>query len=794
MYLIYLFILSSVLGWILEVVYRSVKSRRLVNPGALKGPYLPIYGFGALIILAGHTLLKPYSLPIRAIFFFFTLTGLEYLTGFACKTLLQTQYWDYSDQRYNLNGHVCLRFSIYWTVLALAADYSFGYLIPWGKALISQLGTAGDMLAAAVSSTMVFDFTLTILQKTERLNVKAKADEGLKREFVSIAAPLIAHPSVNKLRHCNHHLGKTRLDHVLDVSWMSFRASKHFNLNCKATVRGALLHDLYHYDWLREGPRWHGMRHPAIALRNASQITTLTDMEQDIIKKHMWPLTLIPPRYAESWLVCFADIYCSWRDYIAPLVLFLLGRRETWKNKALSGFPSYNSIKKYCSQNKKGSAAIPGLMPQGRALDILLIDAQPRHLPFTSFRTLTLPCLASATPNKHRVRIIDGRVESIKIPPRGVDLVGITFSCNNAPLAYKIAGEAKKRGFMTVAGGTHATALPDEVLKHFDSVLTGEAEGGAWERLLQDAETGCLKKLYSNDSPPNLAELKPPRLDLMRSNQYLPVYPVEATRGCPNHCSFCFNRYIHPVFRKRPVAHVVAEVARADKKNIFFMDDNLTVDAEYAKELFRALRPLQKHLYFQMQLSAAEDEELVKLAAKAGCKGIFAGLESVNTASLDSVDKSFNHVERYKDQIATLDRNGIFVVGGLIFGLDADDPETFRQTLDFLNNSPICSVAANLVIPYPGTPYHQKAVKEGRLLDNDYSNYNGYRLIVRPKKMEPEALEREYENFTKDFYSIRNFISRFKQQRRPIRELPFYTAANFVYGLPRQARSRSLWG
>ncbi|MBW2140016.1 MAG: radical SAM protein [Deltaproteobacteria bacterium] len=791
MYLIYFFVFASVLGWFFEVAYRSAKANRLVNPGALKGPYLPIYGFGALIILAGQTQLQYFSLPSRAIFYFFALSSLEYLTGLAYNTLFQTRYWDYSNERFNIGGHVCLRFSIYWTVLALAADLSLGHFIPWLRSFISYSGTAGEMLMAVVSSAMVFDFTLSILQQIEKLKIRAKANEGLRREFVSIVEPLIAHPSVIKLRNCNHHFGKTRLDHVLDVSWLSFKASKYFHLNYKAAARGALLHDLFHYDWLREGPRFHGFRHPKIAVRNASQVTALTDMEQDIIKKHMWPLTLIPPRYAESWFVCFSDIYCSWRDYIAPLVLSLIGRRAVWAEKALAEFPSYNSIKKYCLQNKASNTAVSGLKPQSRGLDILLIDAQPRHLPYTGFRTLTLPRLAGATPDKHRVRIIDGRVESIKIPPRGVDLVGVTFSCNNAPLAYKIASEAKSHGLMTVAGGPHATAVPNEVLKHFDSILTGEAEGGCWERLLLDAEAGYLKKQYFNDSPPSLAELKPPRLDLLRSKQYLPVYPVEATRGCPNRCSFCFNRYIHPIYRKRPIAHVVADVERADKNNIFFMDDNLTVDAEYAKELFKALRHLKKHLFFQMQLSAAEDEELVKLAARAGCRGIFTGLESINTASLNSVAKSFNHVEKYKEQIAALDRNGIFVVGGLIFGLDADDPDTFRNTLEVLNNSAICSVAVNLVIPYPGTSYHQEIMKEGRLLDKDYSHYNGYRLVV---KMEPEMLEREYENFIKEFYSIRNSIGRFRRQARPLRELPFYTAANFAFSFPRLSKSRSLWG
>ena len=65
---------------------------------------------------------------------------------------------------------------------------------------------------------------------------------------------------------------------------------------------------------MKEGPKWHGFKHPAIALENALKITALNRIEQDIIKKHMWPLTLCPPRYIESWVVCFADTYCGMMD------------------------------------------------------------------------------------------------------------------------------------------------------------------------------------------------------------------------------------------------------------------------------------------------------------------------------------------------------------------------------------------------------------------------------------------------------------------------------------------------
>jgi len=797
MNLIYYFVIFSVLGWIIESIYRSANNRRFVNPGFLKGPYLPIYGLGALLILAGHTLLISHPLPTRVLFYFIGLTSMEYATGVAFEKVFRIRLWDYSNQRFNLGGHVCLRFAVYWTLLAVGLDISLDAVIPQALLINERLYPVSEIFLGMIAIMMSIDFLFMIKTGVRERSCHFLQNRELRHRFVSIATPILNHPGVIVLKDCNHHFGKTRLDHVLDVAWMAFRITRYLRLDTGATVRGALLHDLFYYDWLREGPNLHGIRHPNTAVQNARKVTPLSAKEEDIIKKHMWPLTIVPPKYVESWVVAFCDICCSWRDYLKPLAYSLIGKRESWISSSCSRFPSYSVLRGgYFKSQKDIAYSGRDNNKPGRPLNILLIDAQPRSLPFTTFKTLTLPRLAGATPdkNKYHVEIIDGRVESIDIPSYGVDMVGITFTCNNAPLAYKIAKKAKEYGIMVVAGGTHTTAVPDEVLEHFDSVLIGEAEGGAWENMLRDAEKGSLEKQYFNLIPPDLDTLKPPRLDLLRSKQYLPVYPVEATRGCPNHCSFCFNRYIHQTYRRRPVSHVVADVEKANCNNIFFMDDNLTYDREYAKELFTSLRRLRKRLYFQMQLSTAEDEELVHLAAKAGCKGIFTGLESINTASLGSVSKSFNKMERYEEQIATLDRHRIFVIGGLIFGLDGDNRDVFQQTMEFLNKSRVWSVAVNLLIPYPGTDFHAHLQTEGRLLNSDYKNYTGYRLVVAPRGMSSGELEGGYKKFIEEFYSVKNVVGRFRNQHRPLKQLPMYATINLAYRFPRQTRSRNFLG
>lgn len=107
----------------------------------------------------------------------------------------------------------------------------------------------------------------------------------------------------------------TTLEHSILVAYYSyaFDLKLHLHSNAKELIKGALLHDYYLYDWHEKEAwhRWHGFRHPTFALKQALQDYHLTLTETDIIKKHMWPLTIIPPRYRESWIVCTIDTLSS---------------------------------------------------------------------------------------------------------------------------------------------------------------------------------------------------------------------------------------------------------------------------------------------------------------------------------------------------------------------------------------------------------------------------------------------------------------------------------------------------
>ena len=122
-YLIFLyFFIYSVLGWIVETLYCRVKGGKWTNRGFLFGPYCPIYGFGALIVI--YFLNYFTASPIKVFFYgmIFT-TALEYLTSFLLEKMFNAKWWDYSSMKFNINGRVCLLNSLEFATLGMLLTY-----------------------------------------------------------------------------------------------------------------------------------------------------------------------------------------------------------------------------------------------------------------------------------------------------------------------------------------------------------------------------------------------------------------------------------------------------------------------------------------------------------------------------------------------------------------------------------------------------------------------------------------------------------------------------------------------
>lgn len=113
-----IFFIYSFLGWCIESTIVSVSKRKLTNRGFLKGPMLPLYGFGALTIILS-TLLVSDSVVLVYICGMIAATALEYITGAGMEAIFNMKYWDYSDKKFNIHGYICLSSSLFWGVLSV---------------------------------------------------------------------------------------------------------------------------------------------------------------------------------------------------------------------------------------------------------------------------------------------------------------------------------------------------------------------------------------------------------------------------------------------------------------------------------------------------------------------------------------------------------------------------------------------------------------------------------------------------------------------------------------------------
>ncbi|MEG0749090.1 MAG: HD domain-containing protein [Carnobacterium sp.] len=140
-------------------------------------------------------------------------------------------------------------------------------------------------------------------------------------EYVALIEDLLNREEVQKLNEYTQHHFTTRLEHSISVSYLSYRIAKRYGWDAKATARAGLLHDLFYYDWrttkFDEGT--HAYVHPRMACENAKKLTELSDLECDIIIKHMWLATVALPKYKESYVVTFVDKYCAIKEVAVPL-------------------------------------------------------------------------------------------------------------------------------------------------------------------------------------------------------------------------------------------------------------------------------------------------------------------------------------------------------------------------------------------------------------------------------------------------------------------------------------------
>jgi len=360
------------------------------------------------------------------------------------------------------------------------------------------------------------------------------------------------------------------------------------------------------------------------------------------------------------------------------------------------------------------------------------------------------------------------------------DLVGISTTTATTPSGYVMADRLRATGIPVVMGGSHVTFLPDEALAHCDFVVRGEGQETMLE-LLQALEgqrplSSVLGLSYRDErggirhNPPRppcsqeaFAALPAPDLSLVVGHERITTRPIMTQWGCPFNCEFCsviqmFGRRV----RSRNIEDVLDELAEQPDMSVFFYDDNFVVDKKRTKRLLRGMieRGLTAGWSAQMRAEAVYadrrtrtlDHELLGLMRDSNCTFVYCGFESVNQKTLEEYQKH-QDLETIRDSIQAFHQYGIKVHGMFVLGSDADDVRTIWDTTQFALKNRIDTVQYLMLTPCPGTPFYERVRREGRLLSNDWTRYDGHHVVIRPARMTPYQLQVETYRAMMRFYS-----------------------------------------
>ena len=418
--------------------------------------------------------------------------------------------------------------------------------------------------------------------------------------------------------------------------------------------------------------------------------------------------------------------------------------------------------------------------PSNPLVSILKVK-ESRWNRYRVWKPLSLMVLAGLTPPEWETSIVD---ENLGVPDYPVmprpDLVGITAFTSQANRAYELAGHFRRLGVPVVMGGIHATMCLDEVLEHVDAVVTREADG-VWPEVLEDARQGHLKRRYDGGFA-EMADVPPARQDLLSRGYAFGA--IQTTRGCPLNCSFCsVTAFNGAHYRQRPIPDVVREFQSIRERLVLVVDDNLIgTRPEHiarAKDLFRAFARanLRKEWIAQATINFADDEELLALAAKAGCSGVFIGLESPSPEGLRGLGGKFNLLKGrdIHASVRRIQRHKILVAGSFIIGLDVDEPGIGSRIAEAACQYGVDNLNVLFLTPLPGTRLWDQMKSQGRIPLNAFPEDWKYYTLTYPvacyKHLSLDNIIQEMISCNETFYSVshlfRRVFSSFWHRRKP---------------------------
>jgi radical SAM superfamily enzyme YgiQ (UPF0313 family) len=380
-------------------------------------------------------------------------------------------------------------------------------------------------------------------------------------------------------------------------------------------------------------------------------------------------------------------------------------------------------------------------------------DPYWRPIKYSLFPPLGLATLAAYLSTEDRAVIVDEHVEPLALDDTP-DLVVIQVYITNAYRAYKIADHYRSRGTFVCLGGLHVTSLPDEAAIHADAIFLGPGEQ-TFQQFLQDFRAGEPKRVYASMEGRTLERVPPIRRDLIKRNCYLVPNSIVVTRGCPQHCDFCYKDAFFQGgrgFYTQRVEDALAEIDRLPGRHLYFLDDHLLGDRRFAESLFEGMKGMKRLFQGAATVDSILRGDLIERAAEAGLRSIFVGFETLSPENLRSSNKRQNLGRDYKAVADRLHSLGIMINGSFVFGMDDDGEDVFRRAVDWAVEHGITTATFHIQTPYPGTQLHARMVREGRMLTCDWTHYDTRHVVYTPTRLEPEALKEGYDWAYREFY------------------------------------------
>ncbi len=456
-------------------------------------------------------------------------------------------------------------------------------------------------------------------------------------------------------------------------------------------------------------------------------------------------------------------------------------------------------------------------------MKVLLV--KPHNLSDHIQPSLGLGYLATAIRKRHEVAILDcikenipvERLESIlrRNPPDVLGLQCYTFDLQFVLKALE-AAKRVRRGMVTVVGGPHPSALPEDLFRtageNLDFAFVGEAETGLPLLLdgLQDgqADYRAIPGLVWRDNgrirsklpafPEDLDALGMPAWDIIRPETYpesqhgafyrqFPIAPVMVTRGCPYPCTFCAGHVVSGrKIRRRSAGHVLGEIQYLYRefgiREFHIVDDNFTQDRAYAKALLRQLKAANLGMSWAVPNGVRMDtldEELLGLMKDTGLYLISLGIESGSDRMLKLMRKGMTK-DGIRASVQMIRRAGVDMAGFFILGYPGETVGTIRETIRFSAGLPLKRANYFTYLPFPGSESFRMLQAGGKLKDVDWTHFYFMNAAYVPEGLTRKALKRWQRLAFLRFYMRPGILAYQLRSIRSLRHL-YYLAKRFFH-------------